>query len=177
MWRDPATVVECSRAQIVQSPPCVASTPNLQSLSDNPLEEAASWLLTKLLHNAPSSNGRRSIMEVPWRCSRQMFNFRFSNMKTFSKVETHVVSNKKWTELRSLCQRRARFGKLSAKNSLIVEEPPGSEGEVGEEAVHTKGEVLFQLRVGILHIFPFQIFILSTFSPDHFPNTVSSTHS
>ena len=98
-------------------------------------------------------------------------------MKTFSKVETHAVSSKKWTELRRLCQRRARFGKLSAKNSLVVEEPSGSEGEVGEEAVHTEGEVLFQLRVGILHIFLFQIFILSTFSPDHFPNTVSSTHS
>ena len=76
-----------------------------------------------------------------------------------------------------LCQSRAGIGKLSTKDSLVVEEPSGSEGEVGEEAVHTEGEVLLQLRIGILHISPFQIFILSTFSPDHFPNTVSSTHS
>ena len=51
-----------------------------------------------------------------------------------------------------LCQSRAGIGKLSTKDSLVVEEPSGSEGEVGEEAVHTEGEVLLQLRIGILHI-------------------------
>ena len=60
-------------------------------------------------------------------------------------------------EVKSLCQRIrwARIGRLSTKNALVVEEPSGSEGEVGEEAVHTEGEVLFQLRIGILDIFTF----------------------
>ena len=60
------------------------------------------------------------------------------------------MSNRKWTELRSLCQRWARIGQLSAKNSLVVEDPSGSEGEVGEEAVHSQGKVLLQLGIGIL---------------------------
>ena len=39
---------------------------------------------------------------------------------------------------------------LAAEEPLVVEEPVRSEGEVGEEAVHSQGKVLLQLGIGIL---------------------------
>ena len=72
-----------------------------------------------------------------------------------------------------LCQSTARIGKLSTKDSLVVEEPSGSEGEVGEEAVHTEAEVLLQLRIGILHISPHFRF-LATLVALHFTPVIKS---
>ena len=72
----------------------------------------------------------------------------------------------------------ARLGRFSTKNSLVVEKPSGSEGEVGEEAIHTQGKVLLQLRIGILDpILYLRAVPSSTLSPGHFPKKVSSTHS
>ena len=39
---------------------------------------------------------------------------------------------------------------LATEDPLVVEEPAGGEGEVGEEAVHSQGKVLLQLGIGIL---------------------------
>ena len=39
---------------------------------------------------------------------------------------------------------------LATEDPLVVEEPAGSEREVGEEAVHSQGKVLLQLGIGIL---------------------------
>ena len=39
---------------------------------------------------------------------------------------------------------------LATEDPLVVEEPAGSEREVSEETVHSKGKVLLQLGIGIL---------------------------